>query len=96
MKQKKKWGLRQCIDLDHDKNERNLKKKDGVWDKLQIRIERGNVMMKQKKRCGLRRSVDQDYYKNNGNLEKKRVLGPTVLQDLTRKYDNNTEKKDGG
>ena len=67
----KKMGLRQSVDQDYNKNKKNLNKKNGVWNELQIRIERGNTMIIKEKRWGLRQSVDQDYYKNKRNLKKK-------------------------
>ena len=32
--EKKRCGLRRSVDEDYSKNNGNLKKKDGVWDKL--------------------------------------------------------------
>ena len=40
-------------DQDYYKSKRNFERKDGVWDKLQIRIERGYTMIIQKKKIGV-------------------------------------------
>ena len=53
MKQKKTWGLKRSVDQVYYKNNRNLEKKDGVWDELYIRIEQGNKMIIQRKKMGV-------------------------------------------